>query len=131
VTWRSFELDPGAPREREQDSATHLAEKYGMSRQKAQEMHRTMTDAAASEGLDFRFDLVRGGNTFGAHRLLHLAAVHRLQDAMKERLMWAYLSEGELMQPLELLREMLERAWEARPAISVVAAGATCGPDGC
>ncbi len=26
VTWRSFELDPDAPREREQDAATHLAE---------------------------------------------------------------------------------------------------------
>lgn len=34
-------------------------------------------------------------------------------------------------QPPELLREMLQRAWEARPAIPVVATGATCGPDGC
>ena len=32
VTWRSFELDPAAPREREVDGATHLAQKYGTSR---------------------------------------------------------------------------------------------------
>ena len=57
-------------------------------------MHQRMTDVAAGEGLDFRFDLARGGNTFDAHRLLHLAADHGLQDSLKERLMRAYLAEG-------------------------------------
>jgi predicted DsbA family dithiol-disulfide isomerase len=95
VTWRSFELDPTAPREREVDGATHLAEKYGTSREQALAMHQRMTDVAAGEGLQFRFDLARGGNTFDAHRLTHLAAAHGLQDAMKERLMRAYLTEGE------------------------------------
>jgi predicted DsbA family dithiol-disulfide isomerase len=54
-----------------------------------------MTEVAAGEGLDFRFDLARAGNTFDAHRLIHLAAAHGMQDAMKERLMRAYLTEGE------------------------------------
>jgi predicted DsbA family dithiol-disulfide isomerase len=97
VTWRSFELDPAAPRERAVDGATHLAEKYGTSREEALAMHARMTDVAAGEGLDFRFDLARGGNTFDAHRLIHLAAAHGAQDAMKERLMRAYLTEGELI----------------------------------
>ena len=95
VTWRSFELDPAAPRERGVDGATHLAEKYGTTRERALEMHRQMTEVAAGEGLDFRFDLARGGNTFDAHRLLHLAAEQGLQDALGERLMRAYLTEGE------------------------------------
>jgi predicted DsbA family dithiol-disulfide isomerase len=56
-----------------------------------------MTATAAEDGLDFRFDLARGGNTLDAHRLVHLAEAHGLQDAMKERLMRAYLTEGELM----------------------------------
>lgn len=94
VTWRSFELDPQAPREREGDNAQHLADKYGTSREEALAMHQRMTDVAAGEGLDFRFDLARGGNTFDAHRLLHLAEAHGLQDALKERLMRAYLTEG-------------------------------------
>jgi predicted DsbA family dithiol-disulfide isomerase len=97
VTWRSFELDPYAPREREQDGATHLAEKYGTSREEAQAMQRRMTEIAARDGLSFRFDIALGGNTFDAHRLLHLAAAHGSQDALKERLMRAYLSEGELI----------------------------------
>jgi predicted DsbA family dithiol-disulfide isomerase len=97
VTWRSFELDPAAPREREHDGAAHLAEKYGTSREEALTMQQRMTDTAAGEGLEFRFDIARGGNTFDAHRLLHLAAAHGAQDAMKERLMRAYLTEGELI----------------------------------
>jgi predicted DsbA family dithiol-disulfide isomerase len=97
VVWRSFELDPGAPREREGDRAARLAQKYGMTIQQAREAERSVVDAAAGDGLDFRFDLQRSGATFDAHRIVHLAARHGLQDAMKERVMRAYFTEGELV----------------------------------
>ncbi len=97
VTWRSFELDPAAPPEREGDRAERLAEKYGMTVERAREMERQMTETAAGEGLDFRFESARSGTTFDAHRLVHLAAQHGMQDAMKERLLRAYFGEGELM----------------------------------
>jgi predicted DsbA family dithiol-disulfide isomerase len=97
VTWRSFELDPTAPPARDVDGATHLAQKYGMSREEAVAMQDRMTQNAAADGLEFRFDIARGGNTFDAHRVVHLAAAHGAQDAMKERIMRAYLSEGELI----------------------------------
>ena len=97
VTWRSFELDPGAPAERDEDGASHLAHKYGTSLERALEMQAQMTQVAAADGLDFRFDHARGGNTFDGHRLLHLADAHGRQDAMKERLMRAYLTEGALI----------------------------------
>jgi predicted DsbA family dithiol-disulfide isomerase len=97
VTWRSFELDPGAPHERTGDRAERLAEKYGMSVQQARDAEQRLTGVAAEEGLAFRFDIARSGNTFDAHRLVHLAEVHDLQDAMKERLLQAYFREGELM----------------------------------
>jgi len=97
VTWRSFELDPTAPHEREGDRATRLAEKYGITVERANEMQRTVTDAAAGEGLDFHLDIQRSGTTFDGHRVIHLAAVHGLQDAMKERLLHAYFTEGQLM----------------------------------
>jgi predicted DsbA family dithiol-disulfide isomerase len=97
VTWRSFELDPSAPREREGDRVDHLARKYGTTREQAHAMHEHMTGVAAREGLEFRFDIARSGNTFDAHRLTHLAAAHGLQGEMKERLFRAYLSEGEVI----------------------------------
>ena len=97
VMWRSFELDPSAPAEREGDRATRLAQKYGITAERAKEMERAVTDAAAGEGLAFRFDIQRSGTTFDGHRVVHLAAEHGLQDAMKERLLRAYFTEGELM----------------------------------
>jgi len=97
VTWRSFELDPSAPREREGDLTARLAEKYGMTLEQAQASQRQLTEVAAGEGLDFRFDLARSGLTFDGHRIIHLAAEHDLQDAMKERLLRAYFTDGDLV----------------------------------
>ena len=103
ITWRSFELDPAAPAEAEGERAARLAEKYGITVERAREMERQMTETAAGEGLAFRFDLARSGATFDAHRVIHLAAAHGLQDAMKERLLRAYFTEGELMSDRDTL----------------------------
>lgn len=104
VHWRSFELDPGAPAERGGDGADHLARKYGTTREQAIEMFDRMTRAGAEDGLDFHFELQRSGSTFDGHRLVHLADAHGLQDAMKERLLKAYLEEGQLVSDHAMLR---------------------------
>jgi predicted DsbA family dithiol-disulfide isomerase len=122
VTWRSFELDPAAPRERGGDRAAHLAEKYGVSVERATEMQDHMTRVAAGDGLEFRFDIARSGNTFDAHRVLHLAAEHGLQDAMKERLMRAYLTEGELIGDPEVLERLAAEAGVPRAEAAEVLA---------
>ncbi|MFN7133021.1 MAG: DsbA family oxidoreductase, partial [Myxococcales bacterium] len=95
LTWRSFELDPSAPKQRTAGLAAHLASKYGTSLQQANAMMANVARVAADEGLTFRFDTVKDGNTFDAHRLVHLADKEGKQDAMKERLFRAYFSEGE------------------------------------
>src|SRR3954447_5302146 len=94
VVWRAFELDPSAPRLREGSLADHVARKYGMDAAQARASQERLTDLAAEEGVEFRFDRARPGNTFDAHRVVHLASVHGVQDAMKERLLAAYLTEG-------------------------------------
>jgi predicted DsbA family dithiol-disulfide isomerase len=103
VTWRSFELDPEAPKERTGDRAERLAKKYGMTIECAHEAEQQLTEVAAGEGLGFRFDIARSGSTFDAHRLVHLAGEHGLQDAMKERLLRGYFTEGELVGDPETL----------------------------
>jgi predicted DsbA family dithiol-disulfide isomerase len=95
VVWRSFELDPSAPFSHGVDNATRLAGKYGVSREEAERMLDRMTRVADDEGLSFRLDIARAGRTFDAHRLLHLAAEHGLQDALKEALLSAYQEKGE------------------------------------
>jgi predicted DsbA family dithiol-disulfide isomerase len=94
VTYRSFELDPDGPGQRTGTHAEHLAGKYGMTIAQAEQASEQMTERAAADGLEFRFDLVRGGNTFDAHRLLHLAKDQGLQPQLKERLLRATFTEG-------------------------------------
>lgn len=105
VVWRSFELDPHAPRTHTESQDELLAKKYGMPVEKARAMNERMTAEARKEGLDFHLDRVRVGNTFDAHRLVHLAAESGRADAMKERLMRAYFTEGEAVgDPATLVR---------------------------
>lgn len=94
VTWRSFELDPTRQGTVEGDYVAMLARKYRTSREQAQAMIDRMTEAGAAEGVTFRFDIARPGNTFDAHRLLHLAAERGVQHEVKDRFLTGYHSEG-------------------------------------
>jgi predicted DsbA family dithiol-disulfide isomerase len=94
VAWRSFELDPAAPRQREGSAAEHLARKYGMTQEQVAASWRRLTALAEAEGLEFHLDRARGGSTFDAHRLIHLGAEHGLQDEVKERLLRGYFTES-------------------------------------
>ena len=88
VTWRSFELDPQAPTVRTVDSATHLAEQYGMTREQAQSTREARRGRGARRPRHALRPRARGQH-FDGHRLVHLAEAHGLQDAMTERLMRA------------------------------------------
>jgi predicted DsbA family dithiol-disulfide isomerase len=106
LTWRSFELDPAAPPERTGDRAEHLASKYGIPAERAREMEANITSLAAAEGLDYRLDIARSSNMFDGHRLIHLASEDGLGDAMKERLLSAYFTEGLLVSDHDTLVEL-------------------------
>jgi predicted DsbA family dithiol-disulfide isomerase len=95
VVWRSFELDPSAPFSLGVDNAARLATKYGVSREQAEGMLERMTSVADDEGLAFRLDIARSGRTFDAHRLLHLALEHGVQDELEEALLSAYQEKGQ------------------------------------
>lgn len=103
VSWRSFELDPTAPRQHGEPQAELLSKKYGVSLEQAEAMNANMTAEARKEGLDFRFDRVQVGNTFDAHRLIHFAATEGKRDAMVERLFQAYLTDGAALGDVEVL----------------------------
>ncbi|MEM9453845.1 MAG: DsbA family oxidoreductase [Myxococcota bacterium] len=108
VVWRAFELDPSAPKAHPPgtDYVQRLANKYRTTRDQAQAMIDRMTRVGAENGLDFRFDRARPGNTFDAHRLLHWAGEHGKQDALKERLFSAYMHEGQSVADHEVLVDL-------------------------
>ncbi len=94
VIWRSFELDPHAPRQRPGTLIEMLAAKYGVTLQQAAAMNARVTAIAKEVGLDYRLSEARPGNTFDAHRLLHFAVSGGIGDAATERIMHAYFSEA-------------------------------------
>jgi predicted DsbA family dithiol-disulfide isomerase len=93
VVHRSFQLNPAAPQGRTSPRRDALMAKYGLSDTQVAAMNARMEQTAAEEGL--HYDLADGvtGNTFDAHRLLHLAHDRGRQDDVIERLYRAYFTE--------------------------------------
>ncbi len=87
-------------------SSVSLA-KYRIDATAAKAQLERVAGIGANDGLDFRFDRVRPGNTFDAHRLLAFAHVHgkpeSKQDALKERLFRAYMTDGDAIYDRDVL----------------------------
>jgi predicted DsbA family dithiol-disulfide isomerase len=123
VTWHAFELDPEAPRRPEGTLAESLAAKYGTSLEDAEASHRNLTEMAAGEGLEYHFDRAQRGNTFDAHRLIRMALDQGHQDAMKERLMRAYFTEGEAIADRDTLARLAAEVGIGEEAARAALAG--------
>lgn len=106
VEWKSFELDPAANPPKGVSQEELLAKKYGKDVSWARHMNNNLTDMARKAGLDFHMDQVVPANSFQAHRLIHLAKVHDLQDKMKERLLKARFVEGQDIGNIDTLRKL-------------------------
>ncbi|CAB4701421.1 MAG: thioredoxin domain-containing protein [Actinobacteria bacterium] len=97
IVYRSFELDPSAPRHGHELTLTTLARKYARPEAEMRQMMEQLIETAAADGLDMRlFDNVHT-NTVDAHRLLHLALSDgpARQRDLKEALLAAYFLRAE------------------------------------
>jgi predicted DsbA family dithiol-disulfide isomerase len=92
IVWRPFELNPDMPKEGVERSQYRMR-KFG-SLERSRQLDAQVSQAAAGEGLQFRYDLIlRTPNTFDAHRLIW-AAMGPKQDALMEAVFRAYFCEG-------------------------------------
>ena len=94
VTWRSYQLDPSLPDHYDGTELGYLSTRKGMAAEQVAGMFEHVAAQAKGEGLNYRFDEVVVANSFTAHRLIHLAAVHGKQDAAKERLLSDHFEHG-------------------------------------
>ena len=108
VVYRSFELDPKAPKQIDQDVHDMLAAKYGMTREKAKEMGNNVIKMAEIVGLKFEFDTMVLTNTFDAHRLAHHASKYDKMPAMTESLYKAYFTDSKYLGDHEVLAGLAE-----------------------
>ena len=109
IVYRSFELDPSAPRHGEELSTPVIARKYGRSEDEMRQMQQQLIDLAAEEGLAFKLFETVHTNTVDAHRLLHLALETQgaaVQRELKEALLAAYFLNAENIGDDEVLRRV-------------------------
>lgn len=92
LVFQPFQLDPSAPSTSSPVIDTY-ARKFG-GHDNAMRIIAEMTATAAAEGLDFHLDRALRVNTFDAHRLEELARVQGRGEAVYERLLAAYFTEG-------------------------------------
>ncbi|WP_058300867.1 DsbA family oxidoreductase [Gorillibacterium timonense] len=110
VIFKSFELDPHAPRKIDHDVHDMLAEKYGMSRQEAIAMNENLAKQAEAAGLTFQFDTMKLTNTFDAHRLAQFAAKKGKASPMVQALFRAYFTDSRHLGDHETLADLAVEA---------------------
>lgn len=126
LRWRAFELDPNAPRVRDSSETyvERIAKKYGVPAAQGELMLARVIDTGARAGLAFDYDMIKPGNTFDAHRLLHWAHELGKQDALKERFLRGYMTEGAAIGERDVLVRLAEEAGlEAEAARAVLESG--------
>ena len=70
---RAFELDPGAAKTVQSDTAHRFALKYGLPLEQAKAQIAHISALGRESGIDFRYAETQYTNTFDAHRLMKLA----------------------------------------------------------
>jgi predicted DsbA family dithiol-disulfide isomerase len=103
VIWKSFQLDPNAKYKEGVTLYKSLAESKGWTEDYTKQVTEQVIGMARAEGLEFDFDHMIPANTFDAHRLIHLAAAHQLQDQAKEILLKAYFTDGKNLEDHQTL----------------------------
>jgi protein disulfide-isomerase len=108
IEWKSFQLDPTIPKSFDKKLSTYeyLAERKGMSVEKAIELHSNVTEMARNVGLTYNFDQSVVANSFDAHKLIQFAKTKGLGDAAEEQLFKAYFTDGKDMSNHSILVEL-------------------------
>jgi predicted DsbA family dithiol-disulfide isomerase len=106
VIWRSYELDPRAPRTQALSGPEVLARKYRVSVAQANAMNERLKAEGLKDGLDLHPERIRMVNTFDAHRLIHHAGGVGKRAEMVERLFRAYHTEGETLSDADTLLKL-------------------------
>ncbi|NRD80223.1 DsbA family oxidoreductase [Bacillus sp. BRMEA1] len=121
VEFKSFELDPNAPKYTSGTIHEALAKKYGMSVEQAKQANQGVGQQAASVGLAFHFDEMKPTNTFDAHRLEKYAKSQGKEKEVAEKLLYAYFTESKHLGEHEILADIAAAAGlDRRKALEVL-----------
>ncbi|MFD2036651.1 DsbA family protein [Belliella marina] len=103
IEWKSFLLNPDMKTDPSKSTLEYLSETKGWSMEQTQQITNQVVEMAEQEGLVYHMDKTVVANAKNAHRLLQLSKTLGKGDAMKERLLKAYFTEGKNIDDMETL----------------------------
>ena len=107
--WHSFQLDPNAEPLSQLSNAAYLAEKYNRTLDEVEAMQADIAQLAKAEGLEFNWENMKPGNTFNAHRIIHMAQSKGLGTAAQNAFFYSVLTEGLAIDSRETLEDIAAR----------------------
>jgi predicted DsbA family dithiol-disulfide isomerase len=111
VSWKPFQLDPSIP-PNGLDRQQYMQAKFGSS-DRLQQIHATLDQLGAAEGISFRFDAItRSPNTLDAHRLIRWAGAEgeAIQRDVVAELFSRYFEQGQDIGDHDVLTDVAERS---------------------
>lgn len=109
IHWHSYQLDPEAPISQSVSNSVRLAEKYGRTVEEVEEMQQNIAKMALEEGITFNWQQANSGNTFNAHRIVHLAQSKGLGSEAKEAFFYSYMTQGLPVGERETIEDVASR----------------------
>lgn len=106
VEWKTFLLNPDMVSDPTKKNVEYLAEIKGWSLEQAKQITQQVVDMAAQEGLEYNMDQAVVANPKDAHRVIQYAKTQGLGDAMKERFLKAYFTEGKNIADFETIKTL-------------------------
>ena len=105
VIFKSFELDPTAPKNVTSNTVDRFAEKYGLTKTEAAERIEQISQMGRAEGIDFKYASTLYTNTFDALRLTKLAQ-DKGRTEIIEKLFDAYFTKNLELSNFDVLKKI-------------------------
>lgn len=93
IEWKSFQLDPSAPKGESIGQVEYLSQRKGLSKEQTSQMLTQVTQMAKQVGLEYHLDKANIINTFELHRIIQLAKEKGLGDKAEETFFKTYFTE--------------------------------------
>lgn len=94
VSYKAYQLNPHAPVTMTGTAIENFSKSHQLSLADTEARFKKISESAAQEGLNFRFDIMQMTKTFDAHRLAKWAQKFQLESEFTTRAMKAYFIDG-------------------------------------
>ena len=106
IEWKSFQLDPTMENQPNKTINEYLAERKGMSIERAKQLNEQVSQMAAAEGLEYHLAKAVVANSFDAHQFVQFAKAKAKGDEAEEALLKAYFTDSKNISSHDLLVEL-------------------------